>query len=309
MATGQSLGRQSVDEIATIWQVDPVRSIRRENGFDWWPGDFHVSVTAFPREDDQQTDGALLWVQTDFLTDVPIGDEKFVNLAAATSRFCTSTYAWAYRPAEIWSEFAKADDRPKLCLANTAYVRADNVNWMPAFLARMSIMQSINAQLQAANMQNLIGGVADVSRLADLSVGGLDDMLEVAAQVYVPVGNEANRWIGTGEFEQIETQWGQSDVSFGFGDAHGLTLETPLACNSPIAFLRRSEGHRERVCVLELLRASELDRYSVVWMLAPSRFSRQSRMSRLYLLCAERSLPTGYCNKHGSLVTRTSSLG
>jgi hypothetical protein len=135
-------------------------------------------------------------------------DEKFVNLAAATSRFCTSTYAWAYPPAEIWTELAKADDRPRLWLANTTYVRADNVNWMPVFLARMSIMQAINAQIQIANMQDLIGGTADVSRPADLSVGGLDDILEVAARVYVPVGNEANRWIRTGEFEKIEAQMG-----------------------------------------------------------------------------------------------------
>jgi hypothetical protein len=93
MTTGQRLGRQAVDEIAAIWQVDPARLIQSENGFDWWPGDFRVSVTAFPCKDGQQPDSALLWVQTDFLTDVPIADEKFVKIAAATSRFFTSTYA------------------------------------------------------------------------------------------------------------------------------------------------------------------------------------------------------------------------
>jgi hypothetical protein len=96
MATGKSLGLQAIDEIASIWQVDPARSTRRENGFDWWPGDYRVSVTAFPRQDGQQPDSALLWVQTDFLTDLPIKDDKFVQIAAATSRFCTSTYAWAW---------------------------------------------------------------------------------------------------------------------------------------------------------------------------------------------------------------------
>ena len=107
------------------------------------------------------------------LTDVPVADEKFVNIAAGTSRFCTSTYAWAYPPAEIWTEFAKTDEKPRLWLANTAYVRDDDLNWMPRFLAQMSIMQPINAQIQAANMQDLIGGVADVSRPADMTVGGL----------------------------------------------------------------------------------------------------------------------------------------
>ena len=30
----------ALQEIATIWKVNQARSIRRDDGFDWWPGDF-----------------------------------------------------------------------------------------------------------------------------------------------------------------------------------------------------------------------------------------------------------------------------
>lgn len=243
MATGQGLGQRAIEEIASVWHVAASRSVRRANGFDWWPGDYCVSVTAVPQEDRQQPDGALIWVQTDFLADVPIKDDKFVQIAAATSRFLTSTYAWAYPPAEIWTELAKADDTPKLWLANTAYVRDDNVNWLPRFLAQMSILQPINAQLQAANMQGLIGGVPDTSRPPGMDAIGLDEILQVAADIYVPIGDEPSRWIGTNEFEAIAKQWGQTDNTFGFGDAGGLTLETPFGGDSALIRLLTDQRH------------------------------------------------------------------
>src|SRR4051794_6739348 len=102
--TAAKLGADAVDQIADLWRVDPSRSVRTERGFDWWPGNFRVSVTAHPRMDGQGPETSLLWVQTDLLRDVPVDSDKFIQLAAVTSRLCTSTYAWAYPPAEIWTK-------------------------------------------------------------------------------------------------------------------------------------------------------------------------------------------------------------
>jgi hypothetical protein len=228
------LAEGALQEIASFWKVDQARSIRRDDGFDWWPGDFRVSVSAWPRKDGQQPATTFVSIRTDFFKDVPIKDSKFVQLAAMSSRFFTSTYAWVYPPAEAWAKYAEGNATPRLWLANTAYVTPENKDWLPAFLARMSIMQPINAQIQAAKAPEFLrGGAPDLSRPAGLA-RGLDDMLVLAAQVYVPIGNDANRWIGTGEFQKIAENWGQTDYGFGFGDDGGLTLETPFGEDSAL---------------------------------------------------------------------------
>jgi hypothetical protein len=131
----------------------------------------------------------FLSVRTDFLKDVPVDDRQFVRLAAAASRFFTSTYAWIYLTAEIWAQHGQRGALPRLWFSNTAYVTSDNVDWLPGFFAWMSIMQPVNAQTQAKGMPKILGGgFPDVSRPEAPSVSGSHEMLEVAAQVYVPIG-------------------------------------------------------------------------------------------------------------------------
>jgi hypothetical protein len=250
------LAEIALQEIAAIWKVDQAKSIRRDDGFDWWPGDYRVSVSAWPRKDGQQPATTLVSIRTDFLKDVPINDSKFVRLAAMSSRFFTSTYAWVYPPAEVWAEHAEPGATPRLWSANTAYVTPHNKDWLPAFIARTSIMQPINAQIQAAQAPEFLGGGApDLSRPAGLAPG-LDGMLELVAQAYVSLGNEANRWVGTGEFQKIAENWGQSDYSFGFGDDGGLTLETPFGDDSALIRLKTDERHPQLgnglLCTLQL---------------------------------------------------------
>ena len=72
-------------------------------------------------------------------------------------------------------------------------------------------MQPVNAQIHAKGMPKILGGgFPDVSRPEAPGVSGLHEMLEVAAQVYVPIGREVSRWIGTGEFSAIAEKWGTS---------------------------------------------------------------------------------------------------
>jgi hypothetical protein len=77
-------------------------------------------------------------------------------------------------------------------------------------------------------------GVPDVSRPEKLAGTGFNEILEVAAQVYVPIGAEANRWIGTNEFLEIAELWGRSDLCFGNGDANGLTLEASIGSDTAL---------------------------------------------------------------------------
>ena len=40
----KDLGIEAVQRIAKLWQVDGNRVVWTEQGFDWWPGSFQVSV-------------------------------------------------------------------------------------------------------------------------------------------------------------------------------------------------------------------------------------------------------------------------
>jgi hypothetical protein len=128
--------------------------------------------------------------------------------------------------------------------ASCAYVNAENVGWMPDFLAKMAIMQPINAQLQAHMATEFFaGGVADASRPENLADAGLAEVLEVAAQVYAPIGREDSRWIGESEFSESAENYAQNDNCFGFGDEKGLSAETPFGSATALVRLMTDQKH------------------------------------------------------------------
>lgn len=244
MIGGTDLGSRALKDIADLWLVNSATSVWSENGFDWWPGDFCVSVRATRRQDDHVPETWCVSIRTDFLKDVPVHDERFVTLTAMTSQFFSSTYAWVYPPTEIWAEHGEKGTRPRLWFSSSAYVTPAEIDWLPSFLARMSIMQPINAQMQASRMPEMLtGGVPDVSRPESLRHTRFDEILEIAAQVYVPMGRQPNRWIGSEEFSEIADNWGRSNLCFGNGDAHGLTLEATIGEDTALIRLRTSEEH------------------------------------------------------------------
>lgn len=247
MAEDKDLASQSLEAIAKLWQVDKNRSKWSHEGFEWWPGDYRVSVLAQSDARHREPETYRLVIKTDFLKEVPVQDERFSQWTAMSSRFMTSTYAWAYTSTQILKEVERwgpIEGQPKMWLASTAYVNAEKVEWMPRLLAQMAIMQPINAQIQAkAAPRWLHGGTPDISRPAHLRDAGLDDILEVAAQVYVPIGKESNRWSGHDEFSQFAENYARNDHCFGTGDETGLTLETPFGSDTALINLRTGERH------------------------------------------------------------------
>jgi hypothetical protein len=159
----------------------------------------------------------------------------------------TSTYAWAYPTSQILKELEKwgPPDAPlKMWFASTAYVNHEKVSWLPRFLAQMAIMQPINAQIQAKKAPDFLdGGCADTSRPAHLRGAALDGMLEVAAQIYAPAGQEPSRWENVDEFSQFAETYARNDRCFGTGDNAGLTLETPFGSDTALVNLRTGETH------------------------------------------------------------------
>lgn len=206
---------QVLQRIAEVWHVDGKRIVWSQEtewdaaGFDWWPGDFCVRVRAHhPREQSGDAEFKIS-IRTDLLKDVAIDSERFEQMAALMSRFHTSTYAWVYPPQAFWKKFEPSKSRPDLWFSSSGYISSDNIEWMPDLLANTSIIQPINAQIQARNIPDMLGsGAPDISRPEALRDEGLDDILEVIAEVFAPLGETPSRWEETGEFEVFAEKWG-----------------------------------------------------------------------------------------------------
>jgi hypothetical protein len=119
-----------------------------------------------------------------FLKEIPIDSDRFLRFAGPISGFLGSTYAWVFPPAEVWNHHGVAGTRPQLWFANTAYLTSENAWWLPQFLARMSIMQPVNARTAAATSKALGGGVPNVSSSALLGRSDQKDVLDETMATY-----------------------------------------------------------------------------------------------------------------------------
>jgi hypothetical protein len=242
---------QILKRIAKVWEVDDNRIRWKEPsgheaaGFEWWPGDFRVRVRADYRKQSGADSVIRVTVRTDFLKDVAIDNEHFEQMSTEIAGYSTSTYAWVYPPQDFWQKYGDlSEESPRLWFSSSVYVVPETISWMPDLLATTALMQPINAQLQARALAEILGsGVPDVTRPAELQDAGLDDMLEVAAQIYAPLGEQPSRWAGTDEFEQFAQTWGRADNCFGTADPNQMTLETPFGDDSALIRFLTTERH------------------------------------------------------------------
>jgi hypothetical protein len=240
----RNIASEALTEIADIWKVDHARSIETDDGFDWWPGDFRVSVSAIRRTDGYVPETWMLSVKTDFLKNVPVRSDQFVNSVASSSRMRRSTYAWVYPLAEVWDHYGTAGASPQLWFANTAYLTSENAYWLPRFLARMSIMQPIDVQLQAAGMPVTVGGgVSNVSNPALLGRSQQRNVLDETLAEYSSKGSRPNRWVGNGEFETIAGYWDSPGVCSTKATNQVLALEVYFDDESASIRLLANQKH------------------------------------------------------------------
>jgi hypothetical protein len=234
-----------LQRIVRTWMADADRvfwadpSGEQGPGFDWWPGDFKVSVRATSH---RYEDGELfvrVSIRTDLLADVTVQEGRSVEVLDNLAPFVTSTYGLVYTPGEIGS-------RTSVWLQSTGYVSESTNEWLPEFMAHMTLLQPGKAQRQAFDIQQFVGdGRVDHSRPASLSEAPLDEMLDVARLLYAPAGQEVSRWTGDAEFSQIEESWGRSTFCFGTAGPSELTLETSFGQDSALIRLVTNVPHPE----------------------------------------------------------------
>jgi hypothetical protein len=245
MSAKADLGLDAVHRIAKLWMVDDDRIRWNDNGFDWWPGRFKVSVRSEKRQDESDGPAWRLTVRTALLKDIPT-DQARLPKDLFTLASLAPTYAWIYTPvglAKLSHDESNPLDERSLWLQSTVYLRDYSTGWLPDFLSGLAILQPIDAEWLAEVAAEALGGSPDVSRPSDTATTHLDDMLNLAKAVYLPAGQEANRWQGSGEFEDFVAQLGRSDVCFGVTNPGGLTLETPIGSHTATIRIRMDGAH------------------------------------------------------------------
>lgn len=241
MNAPKDLGDEAVQRIARLWQVDGDRVKWTEQGFDWWPGRFRVSVKSQKHHEEYERTWRLI-VRTDFLKDVPVKDYECRKTILMMSSFAPS-YAWVFTPPEVQEKYEIPADGT-VTFQSTVFLREDTSGWLPEFFGRMSILQPIQAAVQAELTAEMVNGQINSSLPTEnASPNYTDEILDVAGAIYVPAGREESRWKGTEEFEEIADRFGRQDTCFGMGDPTGLTLETPIGTSSALIRLRTDMPH------------------------------------------------------------------
>lgn len=242
------LGKQALDAVIETLQIDPGRMQRIDNGFEWWPGRFKVSV----RAQQASNDAAGSWVlraRTSFLKNVPVTDEE-VRISIDSLAALAPSFAWVYLPPDAASKYGITEDHG-LWFETDVYIREDNIGWLPRFFACLALMQPVYAEKDHDLVCDLLGAEPDFSYPAHApNVVFHDDILNVPAQIYMPLGKKENRFADSEELEQIAERFGRNDLCFGMGDRNGLTLETPIGSQSALIRLFTEQTHPDLGCGL-----------------------------------------------------------
>lgn len=248
MTAAEKLALPALRRIAELWQAEGPRLHWRpetdSQGFDWWPGDFKVQVRAHTPPSAVAVDTIRLIVTTDFLRDIDPKNSRFEKFAAILPLFQAPTYGWVYPTASLLESSIGSELEAVMWLSSTAYITPENLEWMTDIFAWTSIIQPINAWIQADREGKSLGsGTAAKSHSGNVHNEEPAPILWYMDKVLVPDGKSPSRWAATGEFEKFAEKWARQDSCFGIGDAGGMTLGVPFGSNSANIRFRTNEAH------------------------------------------------------------------
>jgi hypothetical protein len=213
---GLGLGTEAVRRLAKLWLVDDGRVRWGDNGFDWWPGRFRVSIRSQELPNASVGPAWCVMVRTAFLKDIPFDREdvrrsffQFANGAAS--------YAWVHAPAELAVRFSQRDVAESLAgrlawFQSTVYVTETNAEWLPEFFGQLAILQPIDAEWQADVLAPILGAHPDFSEISNSGSDHADQILRVAQTTYMSAGHEPSRWRGSHEFVDAVERVGRNDL-------------------------------------------------------------------------------------------------
>lgn len=230
-AETSSIRESALEQISRTWSVDDADVRVHEHGFDWLPGSHLVRVRLYKNIETPAPERFRLTIDTSYLRNLPEQDAAFVQNASELARHHCPTYSIVYPPAAIVRQHFDGH-AADMHLFSSAYISEENVGWLPGFLARMAIMQPIDAERNSDDAAKLFQGcvpaVAGALRRATVN-GVLDVDRELRA-----AGQVDSNWIGSDEFEAFADEYARNDLCFGIADDHGMSLETPFGSDSAL---------------------------------------------------------------------------
>lgn len=237
-ATGD-LGFLARQRIARLWEVSPERAVWLDNGFEWWPGPFRVTVTSHKHSENEAW---RLSCRTDFMKGVDLADPSVQKSIGLLSRLAP-TFAWVYLPPELAKEKGLAQDGA-IWFSSTAYLRQDNVDWLPEFFGRMVILQPIFAANQAELSAELVKGHLDTSGpLGGAVVDSEEPVLDFVRELYRSEGLKPCAWNGCEEFTNFADAYGRQEHIYANANPSGMTVETPIGSESVLMSARSDFLH------------------------------------------------------------------
>jgi hypothetical protein len=261
--TDGGLGVDAIKTIYDSWRVNADRAqwvgdpsvgglLREGYGFDWWPGDFKVKVRVSGPHPELDHPVFQLSVQTDFLCNVDVTTAKFKRILSGFNQG-VSTFAICAHPTVLPKALAKHGSPGDLgldlksshvWLASAAYIHEGTKDWLPRIFGGFCTLQLSYAQFAAEPAAGFLGGRADHSRPSGrASPTSLNSILKVEKFEIVPNGEQQNKWIGTGEFEEIIVNWGYSDSGYGHAFEGGVSIEVPFGHTTAVILLRTDMQH------------------------------------------------------------------
>ncbi len=236
------LGQLALEKLVQLWQISPERMVKTDQGFDWWPGRFRVSIIVQPPKYPEDTGAWRIRISTEFLREVRVEDPKVLGLLLELGKFAP-TYSFVTPPPEVVEKYG-IPTPGTVKMESTIYLREDGAGWLPEFFGRLAILQPIDAERLADGYAQILGAQPWTSSPGKPEADDYrDELLGVAHALYVPAGRDPSRWIGTNEFSDFAERFAKQDTCFGFGDPNGMTLETPFGEASALILCRTDVPH------------------------------------------------------------------
>lgn len=249
---------------APIWDAQDSEFVLIEDGFEWLPGSHTVRVHVHPDARKlHDAPGLRIAINTDYRRSVPVDSEQFVRLTGVSAALCCPTYSWVYPPAEVAKEFYGSHPTDMHLFAS-AYIDEHTKEWLPAFLARMSIMQPINAEIHSDMPSDIFCG-AQPHFAGGSKAKTINGVLNAVRDVFVPAGKSPSKWAGSDEFEAFVNTYGRSELCVGYCTPDGMALETPFGSDSAFIFFKTDENHHQLghgLLVATLIGAGQIDHRS-----------------------------------------------
>ncbi len=214
-------------------KVDPEWSVKKSNGFTWWPATYAQTIEIAGEEVGPAGDTAQwISIHTEMLRDVELSDETLLSLNSLLM------------PVASLSGPVYVQKNKSLSLKALVRVHANNQEWMRVLLSMISVTQFEEAARFGSLLADLTESTAAMSEHPASGVRELpDELTRVVADVVLPIGEAQPKWTQF-EFESLAEQFfEQPPCLMGTLGTANATIEFPYGTKSSLCQMVTNRPH------------------------------------------------------------------